>query len=534
MLSRVLAHSEENNQYPSEVVDCDLRLLPKPNKPTRLPKDLRPLGLQDPSAKLLAVVLRTRLLLIVQERLRRIPQYAYCPQKAIDQAIARVAQHCHRVREVVRHGSVSTHDRREGRTRTPCVGGLMVSLDLSRAFDLLSRSALDLAMQAAAVPEALRTAVLAVHESCKYSVTHGTYRDTFELQVGVRQGCALSPLLYALYTAWLYEQIAAETSEQWASAFLTIFADDKHLAWEVNSVEELQFVCKCVQVTYRLLQQSGMQVNPEKSKVVVALRGSAAARWLRKHSQRTPEGTFLDLGTPHQPLRIQQVSQIVYLGVEASYSGFEMQTFKHRQKAAAQNRQRLLKLLHSRLLSQNQRVRLYRACVVSSLLYGLHAVGLTIPVQRLLEATDARALRALVRSPAHLYHETTNSIRVRLRIPSPSEMLQKLLRKRCLIETDDGLIAWFRVQLEALTGNREAVNSTPEVSLSPSGTPGVACPVCGIVCINRQHMLSHFVRRHKTEYQEDQSHRQRTPQWYMQHAVTQRLQLGCFDIYMLK
>ena len=262
-----------------------------------------------------------------------------------------------------------------------------------------------------------------------------------------------------------------------------------------------------------------MQVNPEKSKVVVALRGSAAARWLRKHSQRTPEGTFLDLGTPHQPLRIQQVSQIVYLGVVASYSGFEMQTFKHRQKAAAQNRQRLLKLLHSRLLSQNQRVRLYRACVVSSLLYGLHAVGLTIPVQRLLEATDARALRALVRSPAHLYHETTNSIRVGLHVPSPSEMLQKLLRKRCLIETDHGLIAWFRVQLEALTGSREAVNSTPEVSLSPSGTPGVACPVCGIVCINRQHMLSRFARRHKTEYQEDQSHRQRTPQWYMQHAV---------------
>ena len=86
------------------------------------------------------------------------------------------------------------------------------------------------------MPEDLRAAILAAHESCKYSVAHGTYRDTFDLQVGVRQGCALSPLLYDLHTAWLYERIAATSSEQWASAFLTIFADDKHLSWEVSTV----------------------------------------------------------------------------------------------------------------------------------------------------------------------------------------------------------------------------------------------------------------------------------------------------------
>ncbi|CAE7035064.1 unnamed protein product [Symbiodinium sp. CCMP2592] len=518
VLSTVLASSEENDQYPAEVVDCSLSLLPKPNKPTRLPKDLRPLGLQDPSAKLLAVVLRTRLLDIVQERLRQIPQFAYCPQKAIDQAISRVAQHCHRVREVVKHSTVSTHDRREGLMRSQCTGGLMISLDLSRAFDLLSRSALDRSLQAASVPEDLRAAILAIHESCRYSVAHGTYCDTFDLQVGVRQGCALSPLLYALYTAWLFERIASETSAHWAQHFLTIFADDKHLAWEVTSIEELQFVCKCVQVTYRLLQDSGMQVNPEKSKIVVALRGSAAARWLRKHTQRTPEGTFLDLGTPHQPLRILQVSQIVYLGVVASYTGFEMQTFKHRQRAAAQNRQRLLKLFHSRVLSQGQRVRLYRACVVSSLLYGLHAVGITAPVLRALEATDARALRALVRSPAHLYHETTDSIRARLKVPSPGEMLQKLLNKRCKVVQEPALQEWFQIQIRALTAKDAAACTPPEVHLSREGIPGVPCPVCGIVCVSHQHMLSHFARKHKPEYQEAQAGPAKDPRWYMQHA----------------
>ena len=240
---------------------------------------------------------------------------------------------------------------------------------------------------------------------------------------------------------------------------------------------------KCVQVTYQLLQQSGAQVNPEKSKIVkivIALGGSAAARWLKKHSQRTPEGTFIDLGLQHQPWRIQQVSQIVYLGVVASYTGFEMQTFKHRQKAAAQNWQRLLKLLHSRILSQCQRVRLYRACVASSLMYGLHAVGLTAPVLRALEATDARARRALVRSPAHLFHETTHSIRSRLGIPSPSGMLRKLLRKRCVVLTDEAQLAWFQTQLAALDGSREAASASPEVSLNREGVPGGPCPVCGI------------------------------------------------------
>ena len=55
--------------------------------------------------------------------------------------ISRVAQHCHRVREVVKHSTDSTHDHRDGKSRSQCIGGLMVGLDLSRAFDLLSRSA---------------------------------------------------------------------------------------------------------------------------------------------------------------------------------------------------------------------------------------------------------------------------------------------------------------------------------------------------------------------------------------------------------
>ena len=279
-LSAILECSIADHSLPSEMADCTLSLLPKPGRTTRLPKDLRPLGLQDQSSKIVAIVLRARLLAIVRERLDTVPQYAYCPQKAIDQAISRVARHCRTIRELVRHNTLTTHERRDGKQCADCKGSLMVSLDPSRAFDLLGRQALDASLLSAGVPDDLRAAVLMVHETCRYHVRHGTYQDTFATQVGVRQGCARSPLLYALYTAWLHERIASETSEGWAQHFMTIFADDKHLSWETHSLEDLHFVSKCVQITFRLLKESGMQVNPEKSKIVVALRSSAAKRWL--------------------------------------------------------------------------------------------------------------------------------------------------------------------------------------------------------------------------------------------------------------
>ena len=67
-----------------------------PGNPDKQPSDLRPLGLQDPSAKIYAAVLRGR---IEQAKafLQSRPQLASCAGRAIDEASARVAQHCWRV-----------------------------------------------------------------------------------------------------------------------------------------------------------------------------------------------------------------------------------------------------------------------------------------------------------------------------------------------------------------------------------------------------------------------------------------------------
>ena len=68
---------QAGSQLPTAMTDCTLTLLPKPNKPLRRPQDLRPLGLQDPSSKVLAGLVQNRLFRQVQGLPMSKPQFAY-------------------------------------------------------------------------------------------------------------------------------------------------------------------------------------------------------------------------------------------------------------------------------------------------------------------------------------------------------------------------------------------------------------------------------------------------------------------------
>ena len=117
------------------MTDCTLSLLPKPNKPGKRPTDLRPLGLQDPSSKLVAAVVRDELRVHTEGYLQTRPQYACIPHKSIDMAVAHVSQHCRDIRDALSRAVCSVHDRRAKRVPLQVAGGVMLGIDLSRAFD---------------------------------------------------------------------------------------------------------------------------------------------------------------------------------------------------------------------------------------------------------------------------------------------------------------------------------------------------------------------------------------------------------------
>ena len=227
------------------------------------------------------------------------------------------------------------------------------------------------------------------------------------------------------------------------------------------------------------------------------------------------EKTLDGLGTPHAPIWVPRVSSIVYLGIVASFQGFEMQTLRHRLQAAAQNKHRLLKVLHNKVLTVHERVRLYCACVRSALLYGLHATGHTPATVQKLDAFDIRALRAIAKSPVHLTKESNLVFRARLRTVSPTQSLLKMLDKR--LDTVVGPpLDWFRQIRNALEEAVAAPSSTADVRFTADGVPGVPCPECGITFSNHRVMLTHRSRWHGITKAKRPKIADRT---HMQHSV---------------
>ena len=192
----------------------------------------------------------------------------------------------------------------------------------------------------------------------------------------------------------------------------------------------------------------------------------------------------INFGLPGEPLLLPRVDSFVYLGVVASYELFEQQSFLHRRQIATSSRLRLIKILHSKQLPLSRRVCLYQACIRSSLLYGLHAVGINGAVLDQLDAVDARFLRGIARCPAHLTHESNVATRKRLRISSPSESLRQQLQRRLLRCTQPQAASAMQRTLELITPPKTEGDPTQDplglgVLIPCAHTERVACPTCG-------------------------------------------------------
>ena len=185
-----------------------LCFLPKTSKRHQTPSTHRPIALLEPCGKAVMGACALRLLDEVGHILQRWPQFAYLPRRGTDDALFRLATHCRQVREVINQYKYPIHQRAQGSLPGDVGGGVIVSLDLSKAFDMVSRPQMMEGLQQLNISSELLQLLAGVYQQTTYQFWHkGEYRQ-FRTNRGIRQGCRVAPCLWAAYATTLLQAIA--------------------------------------------------------------------------------------------------------------------------------------------------------------------------------------------------------------------------------------------------------------------------------------------------------------------------------------
>ena len=493
--------------------ECWLKLLPKPQKPAHIVANLRPIALQDPLGKSLARLLKQDILDKIMPAIKDTPQFAYLPRRSTANAVSRAAQFCDNMRTQLRDAKTTVWTRKAGHRSNPYHGGAVFSLDMSKAFDMVSHAYLEQALRHLQIDADLISLNLSIHHTC-YHIEHGSNQGTIPLGNGIRQGCVLSPLLWVCVTHYMLHQLESKLTEMgdsnakaWIRDFMTLFADDFLAAFQFDNLSDISLMCLRIGCLFRILEASGMCVNPDKSKLLFKASGRQLAKWLKQRTVKKHGGKYVQIGTPFSQIQVGLSQTLTYLGVVLSFDNFELQTMRHRLHQARQAVGRLSRILFKkRGLSAKHKIRVYLTCIRSTATYGVHVIGVTPKSLQLLSGLEARHLRCLAGIRRADEVITNEELCARLSISSVSEYLIQTSQRR-IDNLSTGEPMPFPGAEHDLAWQRRIHTSliNPTSLLEPSNKPRhptqavFECPTCSLRFSSLHALRTHFARKHKQQ-----------------------------------
>ncbi|CAE7513346.1 unnamed protein product [Symbiodinium sp. CCMP2592] len=349
---------------------ADIFLLLKPGKPPS-PSSLRPISLLHPVAKAIAVILKQRLQPAADAVLSELPQFAYLQNRSAQDALDRAFTHCCHVQSILRAQTATPQTRYQGHTVLPCRGGITLSVDLRKAFDLMPRAHLLTALQNSKADPALVWTIMSLHSHAQMQFSFGPHKTTIDTENGIRQGCGLAPTLWSMFTAVVMVRLL----EQLKPEELSAFADDWLFQWVINKPEDVVRAVRLVGFVLDVLHEFGMQPSLDKTVILIKLKGSQANRIIKEHvSRKHGKGRVIKIATESGQVELPVVEQHTYLGCQLSYTCSELLTIKHRVRQSWNVFNRLLPSLRSVGLTRALKLEVWRACAYASLMYGLDCV----------------------------------------------------------------------------------------------------------------------------------------------------------------
>ena len=274
----------------------------------------------------------------------------------------------------------------------------MAFVDLTKAFDTVSRSGLYLVLDKVGCPPTLHRLVASFHENMKATVQFdGTISDSFDINCGVKQGCVLAPTLFSIYFAallqyafqdspgdvylhWrtdgsLYKPVRLRAKSKTQSSLLRdfLFADDAALVAHSESnlqimMDQLSHACKVFKLTISVKKTVILpQENTEKGHIML-------------------DGKELET-----------VDRFCYLGSTITSNLSLDEEINIRIGKAATNFGKLTKRAWTnRRLKIKTKIKIYEACILSTLLYGAETWTVYARQEKRLSVFHLRCLRKIL------------------------------------------------------------------------------------------------------------------------------------------
>ena len=398
--------------------------LPKPNKPPCKPENLRPIGVLSVPAKILAGVVREEVSSIVQTKAQNSPQFAYLKRRGTREAILHAVKHIEEANALAELGQRRRrlHNKHERGQRI--LGSVILSLDLSKAFDSVNRAGLMQALEDLGVEENTRAHVRQLHENTTYYMTVSGVSIAVSVTSGIKQGCKLAPILWSALTIALLDQLAAiqRLTEREVSRLITLFADDFLAKGHFRSVEELEALLGHFEALFDLLHKIGLVTNPSKSKALIQIQGTQAQALREIFIRKGHEGRELCIS---RHIRVPICKSIIHLGVVLTYGNYQDLTVKYRLKQAKEKFRLVRRTLRSsRILNTAEKLAIWQSQVVSSMLHGLESTGLTAFGLRLLGQRFSANIRYIFGDHQIHRQNTTHQLVEKYGIAGPCRQVQ--------------------------------------------------------------------------------------------------------------
>ena len=241
-----------------------------------------------------------------------------------------------------------------------------VFVDLEKAYDRVPRDEVWFCMRGSGVSERYVQAVQDMYEGSTTSVRCSLgLTESFEVQVGLHQGSALSPFIFAIVMDRLTDDIREE------APWTMMFADDIVICSET-----------CEEVGEKLenwrheLERRGMKISRKKTEYMCVNEG---------------EGNNI---VRMQGDQLAKVHDFKYLGSTLEDNGGCGREVKKRVQAGWCGWRKVSGVLCDKRVPAKMKGKIYKSVVRPALMYGLETCGMTKAQESELEVTELKMLRA--------------------------------------------------------------------------------------------------------------------------------------------